>query len=249
MGNHKVLSSKDNDNFIKTVSFIKLCKKLRNLKTSRGHFILVLGKPGIGKSANIYQSLQLIDLNVYDAFLFIDKDSKSSEVFKLVFDTLKEDMDGKSKEDIYQKAANYDLILFADSFMDSEYLNNEKVGLGLWTEEHGPSTAPFYFKVFYEYLKHRNELKKINIVAQTSWVFKFRGVRYDLLTDFSFLSKFLRFLLKQIFEIVLISYSNSEMKQIIKNHPKSGSDEEIEKLIKKYGNQIRLIFDELDQKR
>lgn len=249
MANHKVLSARDNRNFIKTKSFYQLCSILKTLKTSKGHFILVLGAPGTGKSANIYQALSLLDLNIHDAHLFIDTNSKPGEVFRIFWDILKEDMEVKTKKEAYIKASEYDLVLFADHFLDSEHINHDKMGLGLWTEENGPSTFPLYFKVLYEYLKHYIDLKKINIVAQTSWVIKFRGVRYDILTNFGFLSKFLVFLLKRLFEVVIISYSREEMIKIIRNHSEGVSDKKIEEYIKKYGKRPRLIFEALDKEK
>jgi len=247
MSNHKVCSVKDSEGFVKTASFYELYSVLKTLKTSKGRFILVLGSPGTGKSANIYQALSMLDLNIYDAYLFIDKDSKPGEVFKIFWDTLKKDMGSKSKKEIFKKAEEYNLVLFADPFLDSEYIDSNKVGLGLWTEENGPSTFPFYFRVLWDYIKNYNDLKNINIVAQTAWVFKFKGVRYDLLTDFGYLSKFLVFLIKRLFEVVLISYTNEEMIEIVKSHCEVNSNSQIEKYIKKYGNKPRFIFDALDR--
>lgn len=249
MVHHKVFSAKDNRNFIKTASFYKIFSLLKNLKTSKGHFILILGPPGCGKSANIYQALSQLDLDIYDAFLFIDVDSKPGDVFRIFWDTLMEDMKVKSRKEIFKKAGEYDLVLFADPFLDSEYIDSNKVGLGLWTEENGPSTFPFYFRVLYEYLKHYKDLKNVNVVAQTSWVFKFRGVRYDILTDFNFLSKILVFLLDKLFEVVLISYSKEEMIEIVRCHPGAYNGKVIEKYIRKYGNRPRLIFEALDKEK
>jgi hypothetical protein len=144
----------------------------------------------------MYKALSLLDLNIHDAHLFIDTDSKPGDVFRIFWEILKEDLKVETKEEAYKKASEYDLVLFADSFLDSEHIDNTKMGLGLWTEENGPSTFPLYFKVLYEYLKHYRDFKKINIIAQTSWVIKFRGIRYDILTDLNFISKILVFLLK-----------------------------------------------------
>ncbi len=189
----------------------------------------------------------MLDLNVYDAFLFIDINSNPQDVFRIFWDTLKEDMGVNSRKEVYKKASEYDLVLFADAFADSEYIDSDKVGLGLWTEEKGPSTFPFYFKVLYEYLKHRRDLKNVNIVAQTAWIFKFRGVRYDILTDFGFISKILIFLLKKLFDVILISYTYEDMIKIVKSHHSTCSDEKIKGLIKKYGNRPRFICEELDK--
>ncbi len=247
MANHKVLSAEDNGSFIKTASFHKLCKKIKALKKSKGYFVLVLGTPGTGKSANIYQALSLLDLKVYDAFLFIDADSKPEDVFNIFWNTIKEDMGVKSKKEVYRKAREYDLILFADPFLDSEHIDGKKMGLGLWTEENGPGTFPLYFKVLYEYLKHYKDLRKVNIVAQTAWVLKFRGVRYDLLTDFGLISKFLVCILKRFFDVVMISYTKEETMKIVRNHHDAPDDKQIEKYIKKYGKRPRFIFDAMEK--
>lgn len=247
MVKRKVFSAKDNGCFIKTPSFYELCALLKSLKSSKGHFVFVMGAPGTGKSANIYQALSLLDLDIYDAFLFIDTDTKPRDVFKIFMDTLKDDMDVKSRKEIYKRASQYDLVLFADPFLDSEHIDQNKVGLGLWTEENGPSTFPFYFRVLYEYFKHYGDLKNVNVVAQTSWVLKFRGVRYDILTDFGYLSRLLVFMLKKLFDVVLISYTHEDMFKIVKIHHGSCSDEKIDKLIKKYGKRPRIICEILDK--
>lgn len=248
MANHKVLSSDDCNDFVKTRSFYELCAILKGLKTTKGRFVHVLGTPGTGKSANIYQALKELDLNYYDAYLFIDKDSKPGEVYHAFWKTLEKDMGVKSQKEIYKKATEYDLVLFADPFLDSEFIDESKVGLGLWTEENGPSTFPFYFRVLKEYIKNYKDLKKVNVVTQTAWILKYKGTKYDILTDFKFLSSILVFLLKLFFEVVLISYSKEETLQIIKNHPLAENDEEINKCIERFGNRPRFIYEYLDNK-
>jgi hypothetical protein len=248
MFNHKVSSANDNGSFIKTTSFYELYSQLKTLKKSKGHFMLVLGAPGTGKSANIYQALSLLDLDVYDAFLFIDIDSKPGDVYKIFWDTLQQDMGVKSRNEVYKKASEYDLVLFADPFLDSEYIDREKVGLGLWTEKNGLNTFSFYLKVLYEFIKHYSDLKKVNVVAQTAGVFRFLGVQYDILTDFGFLSKFLVFLLKKLFDVVLISYTQDEIIEIVKSRHYSCSNEKIEGCIRKYGKRPRFIFEALDKR-
>jgi hypothetical protein len=195
----------------------------------------------------MYKALSLLDLNIHDAHLFIDTDSKPGDVFRIFWEILKEDLKVETKEEAYKKASEYDLVLFADSFLDSEHIDSTKMGLGLWTEENGPSTFPLYFKVLYEYLKHYRDFKKINIIAQTSWVIKFRGIRYDILTDLNFISKILVFLLKRLFDVVIISYTKEEMIKIIRNHSTGISENKIEEYIEKYGNRPRFIFDALDK--
>ncbi|HMK54003.1 MAG TPA: hypothetical protein VK444_04395 [Methanobacteriaceae archaeon] len=247
MTNHKVLSSGDCKYFVKTRSFRHLCQTLQSLKGKKGRFVHVLGSPGTGKSANIYNALARLDLKVYDAFLFIDRDSTPDEVYKTFWDTIEEDMGVKTKKEVYKKAEEYDLVLFADPFLDSEYIDENKVGLGLWTETNGPSTAPFYFRVLREYLVHRKYLKDLNLVTQTAWVLKYKKIRYDILTDFSVFSSFLVFLLKIFFDVVQIKYTKEETIKIIRNHPLAGTDEQIEKYIDEYGCRPRFIFEALER--
>ncbi|SCG86841.1 putative protein [Methanobacterium congolense] len=246
MVNLKVLSSRDSEYFLETDSFHELCHAMKHLKKTKGRILLVLGAPGTGKSANIYQAISRLGLDFYNTFIFIDANTKPSEVFNIFWDTIEKDMGVKSKEETYKKVAAYDVVLFADHFLDSEHIDSTKMGLGLWTEENGPGTFSLYFMVLYEYLKHRGDLKNINLLFQTSWVVKFRGVRYDILTDFHFISRFLVFILKQFFDVVRISYSQDEIREIVRNHPLAGSDEEIEELIEKYGKRPRFIFEALE---
>jgi len=249
MASHKVFSAKDCERFIETKSFHELCSVFKTLKTSKGNFVLVLASPGTGKSANLYQALSLLDLNIHDTHLFIDTDSKPADVFRIFWEILKEDMGVKTKEEAYKKASEYDLVLFADSFLDSEHIDPGKMGLGLWTEENGPRTFPLYFRVLYEYLKHKRDLKNINIVAQTSWIINFRGFRYDILSDLNFISKILVFLLKRLFEVVIISYNREEMIKIIRNHSAGISEDKIEEYIKRYGNRPRFIFKAMEKEK
>lgn len=249
MVNLKVLSSHDSEYFLETDSFHELCRAMKRLKKTKGRILLVLGAPGTGKSANIYQTISRLGLDFYNTFIFIDAHTKPSEVFKIFWDTIEKDMGVKSKEEVYKKAESYDVVLFADHFLDSEHIDRNKMGLGLWTEENGPGTFSLYFMVLYEYLKHRKDLKNINLLFQTSWVVKFRGVRYDILTDFHFISRFLVFILKQFFDVVRISYSHEEIMEIVRNHPLAGDDDEIEELIEKYGKRPRFIFKVLENQK
>jgi hypothetical protein len=248
MASYKVRSFQDCEYFIRTRACGKLYPVLKSLKTSRGRFIHVIGAPGTGKSANIYSTLALLDLNDYEAFLFLDSVKLTpDEVWDQFWNTLQNDLEAKTHDEIYQKAAHYDVVLFADIFMDPEYVHEGKVGLGLWTEEHGPKTITFYLRVLGEYLKHRKDLKKINIVTQTAWILKYRGVKYDLLTDFYLLSWILVFLLKIFFEVVRISYTEEEIIQIIRNYEPHCSEENIRSLIKKYGCRPRFILEALEK--
>jgi hypothetical protein len=249
MANYKVRSCRDCEYFISTQSFLKLYPVLESLKNTRGRFIHVIGAPGTGKSANIYSTLAMLDLNIYEAFLFLDSVYLSpDEVWEQFWTTLMEDLGAETRDEIYQKAAQYDLVLFADIFLDSEFVHEDKVGLGLWTEEHGPKTVTFYLRVLGEYLKHRKDLKNVNIVTQTAWILKYRGVKYDLLTDFYFLSWILVFLLKMFFEVVRISYTEEEMVKIVKCYEPHCTEEEIITLIKKFGCRPRFILEALEKK-
>lgn len=248
MASYKVRSFQDCEYFIQTRSFLKLYPVLESLKNTRGRFIHVIGAPGTGKSANLYSTLALLDLKDYEAFLFLDSVKLTpDDVWDQFWTTLQDDLGAETHDEIYQKAAQYDVVLFADIFLDPEYVQEDKVGLGLWTEEHGPKTVTFYFRVLGEYLKHRQDLKKINIITQTAWILKYRGVKYDLLTDFYLLSWVLVFLLKIFFEVVRISYSEEEIIRIIQNYDAHCSEEEIRNLIKKYGCRPRFILEALEK--
>lgn len=248
MRNFKVRSPKDHGEFVVTPSYQKLIHKFKELKKSKGHFIHVIGTPGTGKSANIYNALSLLDLNVYNAFLFLDDVNLSNnEVYRIFWQTLKDDLGVKTQREVFQKVAEYDLVLFADPFLDSEFLDEEKVGLSLWTENKGPSSFTFYFKILLDYFKYRKDLKNVNIVTQTSWTIKYKETRYDLLTDFSLLSDLVVFLLKQLFEVVQISYSIEETVEIVKNQNPHVAEEQIRRLIKRYGCRPRFILEELEE--
>lgn len=250
MASYKVRSFQDCKYFISTQSFLKLYPVLESLQNSRGRFIHVIGAPGTGKSANLYSTLALLDLNVYEAFLFLDSVKLTSdEVWDQFWTTLQEDLGARTRDEIYHRAAQYDLVLFADIFLDSEFVDEDKVGLGLWTEEHGPKTITFYLRVLGEYLKHRKDLKQVNIVTQTAWILKYRGVKYDLLTDFYLLSWILVYLLKLFFEVVRISYTEEEIIKIVKNYEPHCREEDIRVCIKKYGCRPRFILEALEKVR
>jgi len=246
MSQFKVNSHGDNKKFVATDSFQKMHQLFKKLKKNKGHFVIIIGTPGTGKSTNIYHSMNILDLNVYDAFLFLDGvGTSNNEVFQVFWNTLKKDMGIESQDGIYQKAAEYDFVLFADKFSDSHYINKDKVGIGLWTETRGFSTFPFYFKILCEYLNRREELENVNIVTQAAWILNVNGKRYDLLTDFSFLSRALVFGLKQFFEVVKISYSEEEIIKIVKIHFSTLKEEEIRYYIKKCGRRPRFIFESI----
>lgn len=248
MAEYKVQSEGDNADFVYTRSFRKIYRMFRSLKNRKGRFVLIAGTPGTGKSANIYSALKSLDLNVYDPILFLDDYMSSSEVFSEFYRTLREDLGVETNEEVYQKVQDYDMVLLADKILDSEFLDKDKVGLSLWTLNKGFDTFPFYYGVLMEYLKHRKDLQKINVVIQTALVFRFRGVKYDLLTDFYFISEILVLFLGLFFEVIRISYSEEETLQIVKNNFKDVDVNQIKSCIKKYGSKPRFIFEALEKK-
>lgn len=249
MENHKVISSKDNDDFVITDSFLKLCAKFKELKHSRGRIILIIGSPGTGKSSNIYKALKRLNLNYYEPVLFLDNTKKSSLViFKELIDGIKKDFGVKTKEELVNKFSKYDTLLIADKIMDSESLDGKKIGLGEWIKNKGLKSIPFYLILFFEYLINKMSLNKINLVVHTTWAIEIKGYKYDLITDFSVFSKILSLILKIFFEVVEISYSEGDTIKIVKKHFKDIDDKKIKFYVKKYGNKPRYILDALENK-
>lgn len=247
MAPYKVKSYEDGEVFVVTRAYKKLYRKLKTLNITRGRVIHVIGSPGTGKSANIYAVLKDLDLNIYDAILLMDDVKKSyREVFREFFNTLQKDLEVDSKDEVYQKVSQYDAVLFADKFHDSQFLDNNKVGLSMWTDYKSIKSFPFYLLCIYEYFRHRNDLKKINIIFQTAWTVRIKGVKYDLFTDFGPLSGVMRFILKLLFEVVEISYSEKETIEIVKYHLPKVSGEQIKKCIQKYGHKPRFICEALE---
>ena len=246
MEKYKVNSSDDNDNFIVTEAYFKLHQVFRSLKTNRGRFIHIIGTPGTGKSSNVYHALKNLNLNVYDTKLFLDNVEKNSrEVFKEAFKTIKSDTGAKTKREVYQKVSEYDVILFADKFLDSEFLDPQKVGLSKWMDYKGIKSIPFYFMCYFEYLKHKKLLKNTNIILQHSWMVG----KYDLLTDFGLLSKAIVAVLNLSFEVIEISYSELETIKIVKSHIEDADEDTIKLYIQKYGCRPRFILGALKKER
>ncbi|MGZ7066755.1 MAG: hypothetical protein ACXVHT_00455 [Methanobacterium sp.] len=249
MENHKVTSIKHDKDFIVTESFLKLIKKLKSLKDTRGRIILIIGAPGTGKSSNIYHALDSIYLNYYEPVLLIDSKRRSSkEVYDQIYEVLFEDLHAKSKDEVFERMSKFDAILVADKFLDTEYVDKTKIGLAEWTNNNTILSIPFFLMWMIEALRHRKALKKINLVFQTAWTIQVRGIKYDLITDFGLFSTILRTLLERIFEAVRIEYSDSETIKIIKSHNKNINEEEIRFYIDKYRNKPRLILNDLEKK-
>ncbi len=186
-------------------------------------------------------------MDVYDPTLLLDDpDMSSSDVFNEFYQTLRQDLGVKTNEDVYKKVQEYDMVLLADKILDSEFVDKDKVGLSLWSLNKGFDTFPFYFGILIEYFKHRQELQKINVVIQTALVFRFKGVKYDILTDFFLISPVLVFILNQFFEVIPISYSKEETRKIVKKNFKV-DDKQIISYIDEYGCKPRVIFERLEK--
>lgn len=247
MVKYKVSSVEDNQHFLKTRSYTELYKTFENLKFNKGNAIHVIGAPGTGKSANIYYALDNTDLNVYDVrFDIKDVNADSKKVFNTLFKQIAEDIGAENKDDVYQKLSKYDALLFADNFHDSHHINKKPVGFSKWTDENGFKTFYFYLLCIIEYLKHRKDFKRMNIVFQTAWRIYIGGKKYDIFTDFGFPSKFIKIILKIFFKSVEISYSQMETINIVKLHINGVDEALIEKYIQKYGFKPRFICDALE---
>jgi hypothetical protein len=125
-------------------------------------------------------------------------------------------------------------------------LNREKIGLSQWIHENRLISILFYFLLVYKYFKHLKEFKKVNIVFHTTWTLIVKETKYDLLTDFSLLSLIFKSILKLFFEVIEISYTESETIEIIKSYFKDINEEQIKYYIKKYGCKPRLILNAVE---
>lgn len=247
MADYKVKSEVDNGDFVYTRSFLRIHQTFSSLKNRKGRIILIIGSPGTGKSSNVYYSLKKLDLNVYEPSLFLDDiNMSSSEVFNEFYSALRRDLHVCTNKEVYLKVKEFDAVLLADKILDSEFIDKNKVGISLWTLNKGFGAFYFYFKVYIEYLMHRKDLSMVNLIIQTSLVFCFRGVKYDLLTDFYFLSKIFISILRIFFDVIRISYTEYETIKIIKNNFGNVDDDEIMFYIKKFGCKPRHIFEALE---
>jgi KaiC/GvpD/RAD55 family RecA-like ATPase len=248
MAVYKSESLEDERIFISTQAYLKLYNTFKQLKKEKGRFIQVIGSPGTGKSTNIYHALANLDLNVYQPILLLDSlDGSSREVFREVFNVFKKDFKVNTYKDVYRKASQYDAILLADKLLDSEYLDQNKVGLSKWIENRGIKSFYLYLLFIFEYLKHMKDLKKINVILHLSPVVLIKGKKIDLLTDLSMLSKVLKTLLGFFFELVEINYDESETIEIVSNHPHYKNEKQVKTFIQRYGNRPRLICQALEE--
>ena len=248
MGKYIVTCIEDNKNFVTTNSFLKLKKSFKELKTQKGKIIHIIGSPGTGKSSNIYHAQQVLGLNMYNTRMALKNDKVSpKEVYDTFIHAIKEDLSVKTEDKACEEISKCDLVLFADYVLDSESLHRGKVGLGQWMRNNRLKSILFYFILIYEYLKHLKEFKKVNMVFHTTWTFIVNGKKYDLLTDFSLLSLILKSVLKLFFEVIEISYTESETIEIINNHFKNISLDKIKYYIDIYGNKPRLILKALEK--
>jgi hypothetical protein len=244
MVKYKVNSAEDNKFFLPTRAYKKIHDKFMDLKTNRGRIIHILGAPGTGKSTNIYEAIRKLDLNVYDVPLALDDtDISSKEVYDIFFHTLKSDLGVLDKEDIYGKASEYDALLFADKFHDFHLLDEDKVGFSLWTDHNGFKTLPFFLRLVLVYIQHIKEFKKVNLIFQTAWRVRIKGTKYDLFTDFGLISKFVVCLLKMLFEVVELSYTEIEIIEMVKDRYPSIDEYQIKLCRDKFGNRIRSILE------
>lgn len=235
-------------NFVVTEAYRRLRRELQDLKTHKGRIIHVIGAPGTGKSTNIYQAIEDLDLKVYNAVLLLDDVNQSaSEVYHSFFDTFKEDMGVKSVEELYRKASTYDAILLADRFHDSQYLYEDRVGFSLWMDNKGVKSFPFYFRFIMHYIRNLSRLRDVNLVFQTAWTIRVNGEKKDLFTDFGWLSRFLVAIIGLFFVVVPVSYSETEITEIVKTYRPDADEEKIKLLYMQYGSKIRFILQALKE--
>lgn len=247
MRKFKVTCTEDNEVFVVTSAFKKLCTKFRSLKTSKGRIIGIVGSPGTGKSANIYHAQSFLDLKLYDVELKLETVKLGpKEVYDKFVDKMKEDLGVKTRHEIYCELSKFDALLFADKMLDSGDVEENKIGLSEWLQYNRLKSIIFYFIVIYELIKHRKGISKINMVFHLTWSFIFNEKKYDLLSDFSVLSIFLRGILKLFFEVIEIEYSESETIQIVKTHFEGINESQIKSYIQKYGYIPRYILQAIE---
>jgi len=248
MDKYKVQSPEENNIFIITECYRKLCKVLKSLKTEKGKIVHVIGAPGTGKSANIFKAIHNTDLNIYNVQFSLNSGNESSkQVFNKIFEDIKNDLMLDSQKEIYKKLSEFDAVLIADSFHDSHILNPKNVGFSQWTDKAGFNAFYFYLLCIREYFKNRKYFKKMNLVFQTAWRVHIRGKKQDIFTDFGFFSKIIVSMLKIFFTVIEISYSKKETIEIVRMHIQNVEEEKIEQCIQKYGCKPRFICHALEK--
>lgn len=109
MEKYKVTCVEDNKNFVATDAFLKLKKSFKQLKSRKGRIVHVIGAPGTGKSTNIYQAQQVLDLNIYNAKMTLkNKKINPKEVYMALINTMKQDFGVKTEEEVYKEISKFD---------------------------------------------------------------------------------------------------------------------------------------------
>ena len=244
MMNHKINVPSDNSIFVETQAYLKLKNVLEDLKYEKGNIVHVIGTPGTGKSANIYQAIDELGLRVYDVECHLENLSATpKEVFKTIIDNIKRSLDVNSVDEAYRRLSTFDAVLFADKFHDSHFLKDDVHGFSEWTLK-SRKTPIFYLLCIREYLKYRKEFKNLNIIFQTAWRLKIGDKKYDIFTDIPIISRILPKILGMIFKVVKIEYTPEETIKIVKAHL-DVEEERIKKYIKVYGCRPRYILDKV----
>lgn len=242
MNQYKIKDQGENQTFVTTRSYQNLLLTFQKLLYERGRIVHVVGAPGTGKSTNIYSAVEELGLNFYEAKLPLTSlDLNPGDVFTLMIESMKKDLRIKSSDTLLDHLKEYDAVLFADQFHDYHVIGEDYAGFSQWTDYKGLGSFNFYFTCIYEYLKHRNEFKDVNMVLQTAWRVSSGGGKKDLFTDLGGLSRLAVTLLEIPFEVVEISYSREETINIVKSHLSDVTNDEIVRYIKKYGNKPRFI--------
>jgi Cdc6-like AAA superfamily ATPase len=246
MGNFKINCGDENQNFIPTQSYQELLRSFAKLKKQRGNILHVVGAPGVGKSANIYQASAEVGLIVYEASLILNnEDVQPKRVFELTLNSVKNDLGVKTDRELYSKLEEFDMILIADRFHDSHLLNPDTVGFSQWSANKGWSAYPYYWYCLEEYLKRKNEFRNLNVVFQTSWRVYLGGRKRDLFTELGIISKISIGLLKIPFQVVEIAYSPLETINIVKSHFHYVDEDRIKKGIDLFDCKPRFICEAL----
>jgi hypothetical protein len=247
METYKINRQEEIRNFVPTRSYYYLLETFKELKEVKGEIFHVIGAPGTGKSTNIYKSIEELDLNVYELKLPLScLDSTSRDVFELMIQSIREDLQITSSEHVLPYLGKFDMILFADKFHDAHMVHKNKFGFSQWTDHKGLKSLNFYLICIYEYLKHRRDFKNINIVLQTAWRVHCGGKKKDLFTDLGFLSELMVKILGVPFTVIKISYSEKETINIVKSHLRDADPDEIKQYIKKYGMKPRFICQKIE---